>query len=278
MTANQAQAQAWNAGHGEHFLAERARHERMLEAHTGRLLAAARIGPRDAVLDVGCGCGETTIRAAKTAIRGRALGADLSGVMLAEARRLADEQGAGNVSFVQADAQTHAFPAGAFDVVISRFGVMFFDDPAAAFANIAAALRPGGRLAFTCWQDPAKIEYLTVPFAAIGPYVTLPELAREGEPGAFSLARPGRIRGLLAGAGFGGITVEELSGPVRVGTDVEDVIAYYQATPEARSLTGPLDEHTAGKITAALREALRPFQREDGVWLGAAAWLVTAAR
>jgi hypothetical protein len=119
---------------------------------------------------------------------------------------------------------------------------------------------------------------LTAESLAVKTAKTLPELAREGEPGAFSLAGPGRIRSLLAGAGFRSITVEDLSGPVWVGTDVDDVIAYYQATPEARRLTGPVDEHTAGKITGALRGALQPFQRGDGVWLGAAAWLVTAAR
>src|SRR5437773_4952744 len=163
MAANTAQAQAWNGDQGRHFVAENARHERMLETHTARLLEAAKIQRADSVLDVGCGCGETTMRAARAAWRGHALGVDLSAVMLAEARRLAASEGIGNAGFEQADAQTHPFPAAGFDVALSRFGVMFFDDPPAAFANIAAALRRGGRLAFVCWQEPGRIEYLTVP-------------------------------------------------------------------------------------------------------------------
>lgn len=174
MTANAEQARAWNGGNGQHFVAENARHRRTLEPHTARLLAAAGIQPDERVLDIGCGCGDTTIRAARSAPGGDALGVDLSAVMLAEARRLAAREHLGNVRFEQADAQVHPFQAAAFDVAMSRFGVMFFGDPAAAFANVAAALRPGGRLAFVCWQDPAKVEFFSLPLLAIAPYVSLP--------------------------------------------------------------------------------------------------------
>src|SRR6266536_1935588 len=198
MTANTAQSEAWNGDEGQYFVAQRARHERMGQQHTARLLATAAIGPAEVVLDVGCGCGETTIGAARPARSGRALGVDLSAVMLAEARRLAGREGVRNARFEQADAQVHAFPAAGFDVAISGFGVMFFADPHAAFANIAAALRPGGRLAFLCWQEMTANEWLTVPFAAVAAHVTLPELPAADEPGPFSLADPRRIRAMLA--------------------------------------------------------------------------------
>src|SRR6266545_2552985 len=197
MTANTAQSEAWNGDEGQYFVAQRARHERMGQQHTARLLATAAIGPAEVVLDVGCGCGETTNGAARPARSGRALGVDLSAVMLAEARRLAGREGVRNARFEQADAQVHAFPAAGFDVAISGFGVMFFADPHAAFANIAAALRPGGRLAFLCWQEMTANEWLTVPFAAVAAHVTLPELPAADEPGPFSLADPrhaGRCR------------------------------------------------------------------------------------
>src|SRR6266545_366761 len=190
MTANTAQSEAWNGDEGQYFVAQRARHERMGQQHTARLLATAAIGPAEVVLDVGCGCGETTNGAARPARSGRALGVDLSAVMLAEARRLAGREGVRNARFEQADAQVHAFPAAGFDVAISGFGVMFFADPHAAFANIAAALRPGGRLAFLCWQEMTANEWLTVPFAAVAAHVTLPELPAADEPGPCSLADP----------------------------------------------------------------------------------------
>jgi SAM-dependent methyltransferase len=278
MTANTAQSEAWNGDEGQYFVAQRARHERMGQQHTARLLATAAIGPAEVVLDVGCGCGETTIGAARAARSGRALGVDLSAVMLAEARRLAGREGVRNARFEQADAQVHAFPAAGFDVAISGFGVMFFADPHAAFANIAAALRPGGRLAFLCWQEMTANEWLTVPFAAVAAHVTLPELPAADEPGPFSLADPRRIRAMLAGAGFGRIGIEPVDGDRWMGADVDDVIGYYTGMPFARQLIAASDEHTKEAVLSAMRQALRPRQRAEGVVLGSAAWLVTAAR
>jgi SAM-dependent methyltransferase len=278
MTPNATQAETWNGDNGRHFVAERARLERMLEPHTDRLLAAAGIQPSDLVLDIGCGCGETTIRASRAASGGNALGVDLSAVMLAEARHLAECEHAGNVRFEQADAQTDPFPVAGFDVALSRFGVMFFDDPQAAFANIAAALRPGGRLVFLCWQEPRKVEYFTLPVMAIAAHVSLPGRPSPDEPGPFSLASPERIRTLLAEAGFGTVDIEDLTVRAWLGQDVDDVIGYYRCMPVARSLLANADEQATGLVFQALRDALRPRQSEDGVLLAAGAWLVTAIR
>lgn len=278
MTGNAAQAEAWNGDNGRHFIAESARHERMLEPHTARLLAAAGIQPADAVLDIGCGCGETTIRAARAARDGYALGADLSAVMLAEARRRAGREQVGNVRFEQADAQTCQFPVAGFDVALSRFGLMFFDDPPAAFANIAAAVRPGGRLAFVCWQEALKVEYFAVPVMAVLPCIPAPELPGAQEPGPFSLASPERIRALLAGAGFREVGIEDLTVPAWIGRDVDDVIGYYRSMPLGRSLLASAGEGAMEQIRRALHDAILPYQRDDGVRLGAAAWLVTAVR
>jgi SAM-dependent methyltransferase len=275
---NAEQTEAWNGGEGEYFVAERVRHERMGQRHTKRLLDAAAITPADAVLDVGCGCGQTTIRAAQAARDGHALGVDLSAVMLAEARRLAQRDGIGNVSFRQADVQTHEFPAAGFDLAISSFGVMFFADPRPAFANIAAALRPGGRLAFLCWQDVTGNEWLTVPFAAAAAHVTLPELPAARQPGPFSLADPQHIRDLLTDSGFGGIAIEDVREDRWMGTDIDDVTGYYTQMPFARQLIAASDERTTTAVRGAIRDALCPHQRADGVVLQSAAWLVTARR
>ncbi|MDA8318997.1 MAG: hypothetical protein M0030_04155 [Actinomycetota bacterium] len=155
---------------------------------------------------------------------------------------------------------------------------MFFDDPQAAFANIAAALRPGGRLAFVCWQEAARNEFMAVPFAAVAAYAALPELPAAGEPGPFSLADPDRIRSLLAGAGLRGIGVEGLEEPLRVGDDVEDVIGYYRRLPLARQMLADAGDPAAAAGIEALREALRAYQGSDGVTLRSAAWLATARR
>ncbi|MGH3382690.1 MAG: methyltransferase domain-containing protein [Actinoallomurus sp.] len=278
MTANAAQVETWNGDNGRHFITEGARLERMLEPHTDRLLAAAAIRPSERVLDIGCGCGDTTVRAARAADGGHALGVDVSGVMLAEARRLAERELLGNVDFEQADAQTQPFPAAGFDVALSRFGVMFFDDPRAAFTNIATALRPGGRLVFVCWQEPRKVDYFTLPVKAAATHVGPPRRPGPGEPGPFSLADPERIRTLLSEAGFGAVDVADLTVRSWFGQDVEDVVGYYRGMPMARSLVANADEQTTELVFQTLRDALRPRQSEVGVQLAAAAWLVTAVR
>ncbi|GAA3513744.1 class I SAM-dependent methyltransferase [Actinocatenispora rupis] len=275
--ANTEQARAWNGNSGQHFIAERARHERMRAPLTAALLAASRITRTDSVLDVGCGCGDTTIAAATAAPDGHALGVDLSEPMLAEARRLAKLAGVTNVEFRHADAQTDPLET-AYDVVVSSFGVMFFDDPQTAFAALAATLRPGGRLAFLCWQDAARNDFLAVPIGAVASITQPPQLAAPGEPGPFSLADPDHIRELLTGAGFTDITVTGLTEQLLIGTDTTDTIAYYLGTPAARGLLADANDATAGAAAAALESALRPHQGPDGVRLGAAAWLVTAHR
>jgi SAM-dependent methyltransferase len=278
---NVEQTQAWNGDEGRFFIAERLRHERMRQPLTERLFSAAAIAPDDTVLDIGCGCGDTTRAAARAASRGRALGVDLSEPMLSEARRVAAADGLTNASFRQADAQTCAFNT-AYDVVISSLGVMFFDDPAAAFANIAAALRPGGRLAFLCWREARRNQFFALPYAAIAAHLTPPaappEPAAADAPGPFSLADPDRVRDLLRDAGFGHVALTDVQERVRLGADVADVIAYYRAMPMARDALAGADTATTNAVLAALITALRPHHTTNGVLLGASAWLVTARR
>lgn len=279
---NAAQAEAWNGDEGRYWVKHRERHEAMQRRFTPRLLKAADIPEDGRVLDIGCGCGATTRAAAKRAVNGQVLGVDLSGPMLDEARRLATEEGLTRSRFEQADAQECLFPDGAFDVVLSRFGMMFFADPQEAFANIARTLRPAGRLAFLCWRSVGENEFLVVPFGAIAQHVPLPDLGGPEDPGPFSLADPDRIRQLLGGAGFGAITVEPVSEPMWIGADVDDVVTYQLGTPMARSmLASVVDDETSQKAVAAvdaLRDALAGHQGPDGIELGGAAWLVTAVR
>lgn len=156
---------------------------------------------------------------------------------------------------------------------------MFFADPHEAFANIARALRPGGRLAFLCWRTVAENEFLAVPFGAIAQLAPLPDLGEPDDPGPFSLADPDRVRGLLGGAGFGAIAVEPVSEPMWIGADVDDTVSYQLGTPMARSMLASVtDGESRREAEEALRKALAPHQGPDGVELGGAAWLVTAER
>ncbi len=272
---NTEQADAWNGDDGRHWVTHRQRYDAMLRRLTSHLLDAADVIAGEQVLDIGCGSGETTFAAARAAGEGTVLGIDLSGPLLDEARRRAEHEGLHNAHFERSDAQVHPFPAAGYDVAMSRFGVMFFDDPAAAFANIARALRPGGRLALLCWQDAARNEWIVTMAAALAAHVDLP--AMDGD-GPYSLADPHRIQDLLDGAGFVDVSIGPVAEPLRLGSDVDDVIDFVQDLRMVRKMLADADEITTCNVFDAVRAALAPHQSADGVALGGAAWLVTARR
>lgn len=280
---NAGQAEAWNGDDGRRWVAQLKRRESMLAVLTPHLLDALRLTEGSQALDVGCGCGGTTLEIARRVTRGYMLGVDLSEPMLARARERATAEGLTGghptrVRFERGDAQIRPFEPASFDIALSRFGVMFFADPAAAFANIARALRPGGQLAFLCWRAMGENEFFTVPLGAIAQHLTPPEPAPPGEPGPFSLADSNRIRHLLDDAGFTEIEIAPVDERMLMGTDVEDAVAYLLTTPIARSLISSVSDKVRGRVTAALRDALEPHQVPAGVMLAGAAWLVTAAR
>src|SRR5205823_5242305 len=183
-----------------------------------RAMDRAGIAPGERVVDVGCGCGDTTITlGGRVGPQGLVVGIDISAPMLARAVEAARAAGVANVRFENADAQTHRFPPAAFDVVYSRFGVMFFIDPVAAFTNLRAALRPGGRLAFVCWQMLRQNPWLLLPLQAAAQHLTLPLPPAPDAPGPFSFADPERVREILSRAGFDRIVFEELRAALTVG-------------------------------------------------------------
>jgi SAM-dependent methyltransferase len=277
--ANTEQAEHWNTGEGvAHWIANQARYDRMHAPFTALILAAAAPRPGQHVLDVGCGCGGTTLAVARLVAPGQAAGLDLSGPMLARARSDATAAGLANVMFEQGDAQVHQFGPATFDVVISRFGVMFFADPVAAFANIRSATRPGGRLVFVCWQPMAANQWLLVPGAALAEHVRPPEPGSGDGPGMFAFADPDRLRPILAEAGWRDveITSERASILVGGGGSVDDAAEFLRTASTGRTMLAGADTATAERAIASVRAALSPYADADGVHLGAAVWLVQA--
>ncbi|MQA12725.1 MAG: methyltransferase domain-containing protein [Pseudonocardiaceae bacterium] len=273
---NTDQADAWNGDDGRHWVAHRQRYDAMMRRLT-HLLDATAVSAGERVLDIGCGSGETSCAAARAAGDGTVLGVDLSGPMLGEARSRAEREGLDNAGFEHSDVQVHRFAAASYDVAMSRFGVMFFDDPAAAFANIARALRSDGRLAFLCWQDAGRNEWIVTMAGALAAHVALPAVDGDA-PGPFSLADPDRIRELLVRAGFADVSITPVAEPMRLGSDLDDVMDFVRDMGLVRTLLADADEATTGKAFDAVRAALAPHHSADGVVLGSAAWLVTARR
>jgi len=274
---NADQIEAWNGPEGEHWVAEQDRYDRIGFGYAERIIDAVEPRPSEQVLDVGCGNGAVALAIAPLVVPdGSVHGLDVSGPMLAAATRRAEQAGLDNVTFERGDAQIHPLPDAAFDAMVSRFGMMFFDDPAAAFANLARALRPGGRIVFTCWQELAHNEWLMVPAGALLAFVPMPDLGAPGQPGPFSLADPDHIRGLLTR--FTDVTIDEVTAPMRFGDDIEDVVAFMQRTELAKTLMKDVGADTARAAWAAVTEALAPYATADGVTLNGAAWLVQAHR
>ena len=277
---NAAQIEAWNGEAGEHWVALAEQYDRLNGVFARHIVERLAAGPGERVLDVGCGNGALALQvAAEVGPSGAVVGLDISGPMLGLARRRAADAGYGHVEFVQGDAQVHALAPGSFDAVVSRFGVMFFDDPVAAFANLAGALRPGGRVVFACWQDLLRNEWILVPSAAALEFVPMPDLGGgPGAPGPFSLADPERVRAVLGAAGLVDVGLDEVVEPMLMGTSVADAIAFMRQTDIAATLMAGVEPDVAEQAWAAMARALEPHVTERGVELNGATWLVTARR
>lgn len=239
-----------------------------LRRHTEALLRAAGIRARDHVLDIGCGAGQTTRLAARSAAG--ALGVDISGPAIGRARELARSDGLGNATFEQGDAQVHRFGRGRFDVVISRFGTMFFDDPGAAFANIERALRPGGRLVMLVWQAGDRNEWevaIRQSLGVVGP-----------SGGAFSLGDPPTVSAILTGAGFTDIGWTDVREPVHYGPDVAAALDWVNGFADVGDTLRRLTPAAAAHATDRLRATLTAHLSAEGVRFDSRAWIITARR
>jgi SAM-dependent methyltransferase len=270
---NTAMAQAWNGPEGDDWARDWERYDAGVEGYHRRLLEAAAPVAGERALDVGCGIGQVTRDLARLGLR--ATGIDLSRQMLEKGRELA--AGIAGAELVEGDAQVHPFPDGAFDLVTSRFGAMFFADRAAAFSNLARATRPGGRIALIAWQEVAANEWLQEIRGALALGRELPA-PPVGVAGPFGLADADRACEVLHQAGYDGVRAEAVTEPFVAGRDVDDAYAFLSVNGVVRGLLEGLPAPLAEQGLANLRASFAAHATADGVVYDSATWLFTGTR
>jgi SAM-dependent methyltransferase len=274
-TPNAEQIGLWNDQMGKTWSLLHERLDRQLDPIGRAAMHKAGFRAGDLVLDVGCGCGETTLEIAGRIGPGRIVGLDASAMLLAEARRAAEAKGIANASFVQGDGQVWTSP-DRFDALFSRFGVMFFEHPEAAFANLRGALQSGGRMAFACWRKPADNLWLALPMRATAHLLPPLPPSDPNAPGPFAFADETRLAAILKGAGFAEIAIEPLD--LRTGGDsLEESVHLSLRVGQLGSALRQIgaSDGLKRKVEATLREALAPYVEDGVVKLPAAAWIVS---
>jgi ubiquinone/menaquinone biosynthesis C-methylase UbiE len=267
----------WNGPNGQRWTDRQASQDVLL-AEVAQLLID-RVGPKagDRIVDIGCGCGATSIAlAGRVAPDGFVLGVDISAPMLARARQLAPKTLP--LDFAQADATVYPFEPQSFDLVVSRFGVMFFAEPVQSFANLRKALRPKGRAVFACWREPKENPWMMAPLQAVYRHVPrLPQVGPE-DPGPFAFASEERVTRILREAGYADIALEacNISLDIAIGRGLEAATdAALEIGPSARALEGhPAEIRSAAR--ASVRELLAPYAQGQSVPLAGSIWIVTA--
>jgi SAM-dependent methyltransferase len=273
--ANAAQIEYWNAAAGATWVQYQEQLDRQI-ASLG-LEALKRLAPAkgEAVLDIGCGCGQTTLDlAGRVGKDGSVVGVDISGPMLNVARHRPVSDFADRPQFREVDAQSGDLGHAVFDAAFSRFGVMFFGDPVAAFSNVRRALKPRGRLGFVCWRPLEENTWMLAPLNAARPFLPSPAPADPLAPGPFALADANRVRSILKDAGFARVAIEPFDTLIGSG-DVESTLAL---TLKVGPLGAALREspQLKDKIAYAVKEGLTPYLTPTGVLMPAAVWIVLA--
>lgn len=269
--SNEEQIDFWNGEAGTTWVAAQARLDEMLAPISTLAIEAFAPKPGDRVIDVGCGCGATSLALADADCE--VLGVDISAPMLAHAE---SRIGSRTIRFERADAATATLPDG-FSGLFSRFGVMFFDQPAQAFANLRKSLKADGRLAFVCWQTPRLNPWMSIAGAAVADFLPPPPApTNPPEPGPFAFADEGYLRSILAAAGFSDIRIDAETPTLHVADTLDEAVAFQsQVGPLSRALS-LLEGDDLERATQAARDALAPHVTESGLDLGAAVWVVKA--
>lgn len=276
---NAEQIDYWNSDTGERWARYQDKLDAMLQPFSHAVLERAQLKPGDHIMDIGCGCGATTLEAAmRVGTSGRALGVDISTPMIARARARARETGS-SAEFMLADAATENFSQASFDTLISRFGIMFFLDPVSAFAHLRKTLAPEGRVSLVCWRTMRENGWVSVPYAAALPHIPEPEKPVPGAPGPFAFADRDRFRGILEQAGYSGIEIDPFDASLTIGSGPDPVESALEQTMEIGPLSRAiktLPEENRMRVMEAVRDALVREVANGEVRLDGAVWLVSA--
>ena len=285
---NATQIEFWNGETGQNWVSHDALMEAMLQPLGEAVMDSLSLQPGEHVLDIGCGCGHTSLNLAdRIGAEGSVTGIDISAPMLAVARQLAAEHNAGqnaghnSVQFVEADAQTHTFTPEMYDAVFSRFGVMFFEDPVAAFANIRRSLRPSARLAFCCWQPRAVNPFMTVPAMAALELLPAPPEIPPRTPGPFAFEEADYVTEILNKAAFEHVAVTPLRQPLTFGRglSLEDIVERLVQIGPIAQMVREAPKDLRQPVRDKVVDAVAPFYQDgSGMTLEGQFWLVTAKR
>lgn len=272
-SSNADQTALWNGTSGHAWVDHQATLDRMFAPFEAILTDAMRAGKGQRVLDVGCGTGAVTLAAARHADDGECLGVDISAPMLALARDLAARLGV-PARFVEGDAQTYAFAPASIDCFLSRFGVMFFDDPVAAFANLRRAARPGAGLRVIAWRSPAENAFMTTAERSAAPLLPALPPRRPDAPGQFAFADRQRVATILSQAGWSDVEIRPIDVPCTLAE--QDLIGYVSRLGPVGQQLPSVDDATRTRVLAAVRAAFEPFVHGDEVRFVAACWQIDA--
>ena len=275
--ANQEQREFWSAIKGDLWVTLQPRIDTMLAAFGDKALDALNPRSGERILEIGCGTGTTTLAlGARVGASGEILAADLSRPMLNKAIERANVSAEHPITFVEADAQVHSFPTATFDAVYSRFGVMFFDDPIAAFRNIRKAVRPGGRMAYVCWADRKANPWIRIPAGAAKTCLDLPAPPPDDAPGQFSMENEDRVQQILHDAGWSDIGLECFTVEGSIGSNAADAARFITKMGPMSEPFALADSDTQNKTLQVIEEALTPYSNDSGVTLGFSTWIVSA--
>jgi len=272
---NRDQAALWNEGAGQAWVELQSVLDEMLAPFNTLLIERALNDATGRVLDIGCGAGSSTLSVARRLGQGGlCLGVDISGPLIAAAKQHAIKEAVGRAAFLQADAQTHAFEPNSFDAVISRFGVMFFDDPEAAFVNIRRATRSGAILTFAAWRSAAENPFMTTAARAAAPFLPSLRPPDPNSPGPIAFSDPDRVRRILAASGWKSVDIQPIDVPTRLAE--QDLMPYVTKMGPVGVALRAVDQQTWTQTAAAIRAAFDPFVQDGAARFTAACWLVTA--
>ena len=270
------QAALWNGRAGRAWVDAQASLDVILQPFEDRLVDEVRAGSAQRVLDVGCGTGATTLAVARllASAKGQCVGVDISEPMVAAARERARRESS-PATFICADAQRHAFEPASFDMIISRFGIMFFDSPVQAFENLRQAARGGAALRALAWRSPAENPFMTTAERAAAPLLPNLPARQPGAPGQFAFADRERVSSILEESGWTGVDIQPMD--VECAMPEKDLNGYFtRLGPVGLMLQEEPDEHRRAQVIETVRTAFKPFVRGGEVRFTAACWMIGA--